>query len=249
MASIRLKFVPPEDSGYVTLQIYESDASDGSYQLIDSTSAGNFPDYINEYTTDKVLSTSDWFVIQWVDNKGGSSEPSEPIKGGTATLIGEIVDRVMLRDSDLNENIVVQETEATVSYIYRVDDPYSIDINTVSPLWLTELTNLALVASLYVTVTQISSTGQEYTAGMISERSTANTDSLKNLDQLEKRSLKRLGIGGSLIAAIDNGCYTTTVIGEKCITDSSRLLSTREILKTQIVARDLESGELITPNV
>jgi hypothetical protein len=222
MASIPLTFVPPTEDDITTLHIYESNLPTSGFVEIDSTPAGVYPNYITEYTTANAASLTDWFAIQWSNAAGARSPLSAPIQGGQTTLIGEIVERVMLRarTMDLDENIVVQEAEATVAWVYKVSDPYSIDVNTVSPLWITELANLTLVASLYVNTT-ISSSGasSSYTAGMISETNTATqaaqTRIYDMIDKLEKRALRRLGLGGSLIASIDVSQYITKISGVK----------------------------------
>jgi hypothetical protein len=160
---------------------------------------------------------------------------SAPIKGDTTTLVGELVKRVMLRDASLDENLVLQEAEATVSWIYRVDDPYSIDINTVSPLWLNELANLSLVSVMYLNLTQ-SSYYQSYTAGLISETSAVNTqNATKSIENMEKRALRRLGIGGSILAAIDMRPAVISITGVKTAFDSSRILEARAIITEELV--------------
>lgn len=253
MVSVPLKFLPPIEDDIVTLHIFESpDNSPNSYVEIDNTPAGTYPEYITEYTTAAASSATDWFAIQW-ENSGGVRSPlSEGIKGGTTTLVGEIVERVMLRNPDLNENIVAEEAESTISWIYGVDDPYSIDISTVSKLWLTELANLALVASMYVnTVVESNAAASSYTAGMISESSSTSQASQTHIfdfiDKVEKRALKRLGIGGSLIASIDTSQFLTSITGVRTGFDSSRLLAVNSIITEEITERDLSTG-LLVPN-
>src|SRR5437588_11315146 len=128
MASIPLTFIPPTEPDITTLHIWESDAPDGDFYEIDSTPVGTYPDYIDRYVTTRANSVLDWFAIQWEDSEGALSALSAPIKGGTTTLIGEIIERVKLRAPNLNETIIVQEAEATVSYVFRVDDPYTVDL-------------------------------------------------------------------------------------------------------------------------
>lgn len=253
MAIVPLKFIPPIEDNIVTLHIFESpDNTENSYVEIDNTPAGVYPDYIREYTTTKATSASDWFAIQWEDSAGARSPLSAGVKGGVNTLVGEIVDRVLLRNADLNENIVAEEAEAVIAWVYKVDDPYSVDLTTVNKLWLTELANLALVASMYVnTVVQSSASSTSYTAGMISESSSVNQTAQNRIydfiDRVEKRALKRLGIGGSLIASIDTSKYITPITSIRTTFDSSRLLATSAIITNEVTERDLATGQLI-PN-
>lgn len=250
MAALPLMFVPPSDPDIQTLHIYESSSADGNFVEIDTVPAGTYPDYIDRYVTQNAVNANDWFAIAWSTPEGVVSPLSDPIKGGTTTLIGEMVERVLLRSPHLDERLVLQEAEATVSYIYKEDDPYSIDIATVDPLWLTSLSELALIAALYVTTANLGATASDYTAGLISERNSIDTTTaLTNLERLEKRILRRLGIGGSLIASIQDHPYVFPLTGNKTTYDSSRILSVRATLTDLIVVRDLETGELISPNV
>lgn len=249
MASVYLRFIPPDRDDLVKLHIFEAPDLTSALQEIEIVeNIGVYPDYINEYTTTNAVNTTDYFAIQWEDDKGAFTDMSSRIQGGTSTLIGILTERVMLRDPDLDENIVLQETEAVVSYILRVSDPYSVDPTTLSSLWINSLADLALIATLYLTATQTTARGQDYTAGMISERTTADSNALNNLERLEKRIMRRLGIGGSIIAAICDDFYVTYVTGVKTAFDSSRILETRGVLTDRIVERDLDSGLLISDN-
>lgn len=248
MAVVPLTFIPPTEHDIVALHIYESNNSTDGFVEIERTASGTYPDYINNYTTTLANFADDWFAIAWENAEGAISPLSAPIQGGTTTLIGEIVNRVLLRVPDEDENIIVQEAEATVSFIYKVDDPYSIDINSVSKLWLTELVNLTLVASQYISVITQASAGQEYTAGMVSQGSTkGDADAiLTALERLEKRSLKRLGIGGSLIASIAKDACVYNFTKLKTTFDSSRVLSARAVITESMIVRDLDSGITIS---
>jgi hypothetical protein len=248
MAAVPLTFIPPEEPGIAQLHIFESPTGDdGTFIEKDTVPAGDYPDYINHYTTHNAASVDNWFAISWSTVDGAQSPLSQPIKGNTTTLIGELVERVLLRSPELDERLVMEEAEATISYIYKVDDPYTIDVNTVNPLWLTSLAELALIASLYVTVSNVGATALDYSAGLISERQSIDSaTALNNLNRLERRILRRLNIGGSLIASIADSKYTLDITGIKTAFDSSRILSTRATLTDQVVVRDLGTGDLIS---
>lgn len=249
MVSVPLSFAPPTEPDIANLHIFESDNADSGFIEIDVISVGVFPDYITRYTTPNANRVDDWFAITWENIDGVQSPLSAPIKGGTTTLIGELVDRVLLRSPDQDENVVLQEAEATVSFIYKVDDPYSIDINDVDRLWLTELTNLTLVAAQYVYVTNLASSGSEYTVGMVSEGVVKGDAGsvLDALERLEKRAMRRLGIGGSLIGTIQKRLDCEfSITGVKTSFDSSRLLSTRAIITENVLVVDQASGVVIS---
>lgn len=245
MAKVPLTFRPPTDPDIVRLHIFESDNPSTGFTEIDSVAAGVYPEYITHYTTLLASAADDWFAIQWENAQGVLSPISASVKGGTTTLIGELIERVLLRSPELDENIVAQEVEATLSYIYKKDDPYIIDPVTVNFLWMTELTNLALAASLYVVYVQDTARARDYTAGMISERNTLDPRALDNIERLERRALRRLGIGGSLIASISVSDSKFQVTGTKTNFDASRLLSTRQTLVADMVIRDIPSGDLL----
>lgn len=250
-AIVPLSFTPPESPFITTLHVFESNAADGVFTEIASAPAGTYPDYITRYVITNAISSVDWFAIQWEDSSGARSDLSAPIQGGTNTLVGELVDRALLRNSDLNKLIVTQEAEAIVQFVYGVD-PFLVDPNTVNDLYLTELTNLVLVAAQYVTVSVRIATSQGYSAGMVSEQSGASAGDpasiLNMLDRVEKRALKRLGLGGSIIAAIDDTLddVLLSLTGQRTVYDSSRILSTREVITENVLMQDVPTGTIIS---
>lgn len=245
---VPLRFTPPESDDIALLHIWEGSTPTGPFLEIDVTSAGIYPDYIREYVTTQAVMLSDWFAIQWEDNAGVRGNLSAPMQGGTTSLIGELVERVLLRSPDLDENLILQEAEATVSYIYNTPDPYSIDIDTVNRLWLTELANLAYVSASYVTFIDIGANTISYSAGMLSESSGANIkDTLDSLERLEKRALKRLGIGGSIIASIHERSRGVFEISEeRSIISATRLLSLKAIVTNRLLIQDIPTGFVIS---
>jgi hypothetical protein len=200
MASVPLRFIPPADPGFVTLEIYEAPTKEGSFSLIESVAAGSYPNYIDHYTTDDAVSGTDWFAIRWVDDKGAVTEMSAPLQGGTETLVGIIVQRMLLRDSLLNENIAAQEAEAAISDYFGVTDPSTIDPSTVSPKILEGLTLLALSWS-YTLNMSASSSVQKFTAGLVSldSGSSSAVRSQSSIDALLKLANRLLGTNFSTI--------------------------------------------------
>lgn len=250
--NVPLTFIPPTADDIATLHIWEGATSAGPFFEIDSTPVGTFPDYIREFVTTHANSISDWFAIQWEDAAGVRGNLSASMMGGTTSLIGELIERVLLKNGDLNETIALQEAEAVISYIYGVDDPYTIDIGTVNKLWLSELSNLVYVSCMYDEVIQIGALSQtSYTAGIISESSggSNNKTVLDNLERLEKRALKRLGIGGSRIAGILwHNRRIIEITEERVGIDSSRLLSLKAEITNRILLQDIPTGAIISDN-
>lgn len=251
MAKMPLLFAPPLPNDIVALHIYESPDSDVSHmvEIEVVTNVGVYPSYITQYTTNLASDVEDWFAIKWEDSGGAFSLFSSPIKGGTATLVGEIVERVLLRNPDIDENIVIQEAEGVISYIYHIDDPYTVDIDTVSRLWLTGLTTLTYIACTYDAIIEVSaSASQSYTAGILSEQTgTIGVETLQNLRTLEQRTLKRMGIGGSLLGSINKrSSRLIEITQEVSAIDSSRLLSLKAIITNDLLLADIPSGIVIS---
>lgn len=244
---IPLFFIPPSDPDIVTLHVFESDNAETGFVEIDSVSAGNYPNYISRFVTLNGISPNDWFAIQWEDAGGAKSVLSAPIQCGTNTLIGEIVDRALLRSPGLNENIVLQEAEGIVSWVYKVEDPYTINLDTVNAIWLNGLSELTMVAALYVTSAENQALSQGYSAGIISESQGSSKDALDALERLEKRILRRMGIGGSFIAQMNPLSRKEFIIsGEKEIVDASRLLSVKAIITERMLVQDIPTGFVIS---
>jgi hypothetical protein len=174
--SVALDFVKPETPNYVSLKIYEATLEAGPYSLIE-TVAVTYPNYPTRWTTNMATALTNWFAIEWVDDKGAVSPRSNPVKGGTENVVGMIVSRVTLRDPTISEEIAKQEAEAVISRFYGVD-PYSMSI-TPTYTELSALTYLVL-ARTYIGQIVTSSSGEQYTAGLVSQKSsTASSDRTK----------------------------------------------------------------------
>lgn len=244
MANIPLKFVPPAEDNIVALRIYESAQPDQNFIQIERvTTIGTFPNYIDEYTSTFGASLNDYFAIQWEDSDGNVSPLSASIKGGTRTLIGEIVERVKRRDEFkvFDEVVIAQEAEAIVNYVYKVD-PYSILLDSVPYYKLSALVDLTMVSILSTNLmSHVSSSSTDYTAGMISERqnTSAATTAFNNLALIEKRALRRLGIGGSIIGKLEPSNDQIVITGQKSVLNMSRLLRVTAIITEEMVEQDV----------
>ena len=146
MASITLKFIPPENADIAALRVYESPVSGGPWTQIDRTTAiGTYPNYIVSYTTDKATSAADWFAIAWEDVAGDLGNMSEGMQGGTVTLLAEVTDLALEKAPNLDPTIVANEAEAVIWY-YAQCDPHQ-----PRPAWMTDLYVMGLS---YMTLAQ-----------------------------------------------------------------------------------------------
>jgi hypothetical protein len=200
MPSVHLTFTPPARAGFTKLYILEGPSVNGPFNQIETvTPIGAFPDYIREYSTDQALNVYDWFAIQWEDSKGVQTDVSSAVRGGSTTLVGQVVQRMLLRDPTLDEIIAQQEAEAAVADYYNVTDPYTISAEGVSPMILSGLTNLALVRSYLTRVITSSTAGSSWTAGIVAMKdSTGGTQSLDSLKALLDMANRDLGKSLSL---------------------------------------------------
>lgn len=187
MAVVTLDFLPPLEDDVVALRIEESPTAGGVFtEILRTTAVGTAPNWITKYTTSAATDPAYWFRIRWELASGQLTPYSEAIQGGTTTLVAMLVDRMLLRDPTLNENIAAQEAESAISTYFGVDDPFSIDPSTVSPKVLSGLTLLALAYSyLFVTVVSSGST-QKFTAGLVSLDSGTQSSTQNRIVDLEK---------------------------------------------------------------
>lgn len=174
---VALEFVPPTDEDITKLHILEAPAATGPFVQIELvTPVGTYPTYINNYTTDKATSVTDWFAIQWEDSKGALSAVSAAVQGGTSTLAGEIVNRVMLRDPTLDENVVMQEALASIEMYYKTD-PANVPLSQATNAELSGLTLMTMARTYIFTSASTSQSGDQYVAGLVSQKSGSSTTS------------------------------------------------------------------------
>lgn len=204
--SVYLDFVPPNHIPNMTsLHIFESAAKTGPFQEIEEvTAVGTQGSYITSYTTDKATSASDWFAIQWEDGKGALTDMSSPVKGGTQTVVGEVVTRVMQRDPFANEEVVTQEAEAIICKYFGVTDPYDPAL-VATYQELNGLTYLTLAFTyLSTSVTQGAGAVESATVGLVTLRSgTSTATKTVDIGQLLELAANYLGVGGSRVMQIE----------------------------------------------
>ena len=197
MASVRLDFVPPTDPDLVELRIYEAEDKDGPYSLIESISAiGEYPNYLSTYTTAMATAQDYWFAIDWFDAKGGNYGMSEGIQGGFQTLLGEIVQRVMIRDPSINENIVYDEAEAVLEGFL----PAGTDVQNahVDETNARERSGLTLLTQARCYLFDLSEGKTKYTVGLVSQE-TGDSRSLKSVQEMLRMAESMMGLSYSTI--------------------------------------------------
>lgn len=207
MASVHLDFVPPDRPNIVSLKIWEATTATGAFNVIETVTAiGVFPTYITRYTTDDALSGSDWFRISWVDDKGAETPLSEAVQGGSQTLVGEIINRVMLRDPSLDENVVMQEAQASIE-MYFHQDPADVPLSGVSYQVLSGLTLLTMARCYIFTFkSETISSADDYTAGLVSQKggsSASKTSGTALIDDLLDWANGFLGTNYALVLQMD----------------------------------------------
>ena len=201
---VTLDFTAPIDPDIETLKVWESNNPDTGFVVIDSTSnVGEYPNYISRFTTLLATNDSDWFAISWVNAAGDESDLSAPIQGRTTTLVGKIVDRVLLRDSSLDERIVVQAAEYVISTVLHTEDPYDIALLTgITYRQLEGLTLLTMARSMVSEMTSGSSAS--YTAGLVSQKEDTGSRTMDIVRDLIAEGNKALGLGFTYIMLLED---------------------------------------------
>lgn len=225
MADVRLDFVPPDLPDLTKLIIYESSIKEGTYAPIEEvTAVGAYPDYISYYTTENATQKNYWFAIEWEDSKGAQFGMSQPLQGGTNTLVGEISLRVLQRDPSADEKVVVQEAQAAVQTVFKVADPMSLSVGDATAKQLSGLVLLTM-ARVSLTTLIASSQSQSYTAGLVSQKTSQGAGADRELiAYLLKEASTILGMSFSVVMLLEDidptGLGSVSVLG----IDQSRLL-------------------------
>lgn len=226
MASVFLNWTPPDREELVKLYIYEAAAAGGPWTLIETlTEIGDYPNYISDYTTTLAQDAIHWFSIQWEDAKGAKTTQSNPIQGGTSTYVGEIVDRVHVRDASLDEQVVLQETEAIVEQFFN-KDPYTVPANATGYAVKNSIAKAVHAKCLYAVVLTTTTGGaSSWTAGLVSMKSSTDStkQTLANVELMLKEASRELGMGVSVVAQMV-GIEIAGGLSQIVSADISRLL-------------------------
>lgn len=201
MATVILDFVPPTDPDIITLHVAEGDTGEGPFVERAPHPAGTYPSYITKITITDATDAENWFRIRWENASGGFTPWSDPVPGGTTTYLGKLIERVMLRFPDSNENIVAQEAEQVLQDYLHVN-PYL----SASPLVKYRIWNgMALLVGARVQLVEFisNSAGQTsgWTSGLVSMKSgTSSSSSIEGIDRLLKEAMRLLGLGAGIVA-------------------------------------------------
>lgn len=206
MASVFLSLVPPERAGYTKLHIWEAvdNAPTTAPNMIETvTDIGSFPDYISGYSTNEAASVSNWFSIQWEDDKGVLSLMSARVKGNSRTLVSDVTNRVLERDHSLDKNVVVQEVEGAIQYyLGEQTDPYDPTLS----LSYTKLNGLTYLTMARVKIIEIAARegDDNVTIGLVSMRSPSNVSTKTDVQSLLNLANNALGINTSVVLQLDS---------------------------------------------
>lgn len=198
MASVPLRFIAPADPDMEQLQVFESDAPDGTFNLIDTvTEIGTYPEYITEYTTANATSATNWFAIKWIDTKGASTDLSASVQGGTESLVSYISSRIMLLDPSINESVLLQQAEDVVGQYFNTEDPLLV---TPSQATSRQKSGLTFLTMARYRLLSLSNATASWTAGLVSMKSADTTETLKAINEMVKQAERMLGLGYSVVA-------------------------------------------------
>lgn len=219
MASVPLEFIAPSEPNLALLRVYEGTSKDGAFSLIDETDEiGSYPDYINHYTTEEASSETNWFSIQWVDDKGAESPLSDPWQGNTESLVSIITGRVVQRGVTNDESVILQEAEATLEQYFGTD-PYEVPL----PISYSQAVGLTyLVMARLMVLDVINDTTESYTAGIIAQQTGSSDKSMKNVQKLIDEANRLLGRNYSLVVQLPE--YTPVPALRDTTFDQSRLI-------------------------
>lgn len=224
MASVILDFVP--QYGYTKLHIYEAATESEAPGTKIETVTIDPVSPLTRYTTNLAASATDWFSIQWEDDKGGTTPLSDPVQGGTFTVVNDILSRVLLRDASLDERIVIQVAEWVVMRVMGVDDPYSVSPDNVTLDQLEGMTLLALARAHVHTMLGSVSSSASYTAGLVSQK--AESGGSKNtrdlVDWLLEQANDLLGLRFNVVMLMPDIDPTGLGTATSIEWDHSRLL-------------------------
>jgi hypothetical protein len=222
MATVILDFLPPEDTDIVTLHVGESPDSDGVFTELATHPSGSYPDYISKVTVTDAVSVDDWFRIAWENDSGGMTQWSDPVQGNTTTYLSKLIDRVLLRAPNLNENVVAQEAEAIIEEVLHVD-PYASDSLTVKYKIWNGMTLMTIARAQLTELAAQTSSSASWTAGLVSLKSdSASALTIQGVRDLIDEASRLLGYSSGRIAQMvvpEIACGYTQVV----MADISRL--------------------------
>jgi hypothetical protein len=207
MASVNIDLIPPSQAGLTKLLIYEAAEQGGPDTLIETvTEVGAYPNYITRYTTSVATSGVSWFSVDWEDAKGARIGRSARLQGGTFTLIGKIINRVIQRDLLVSEAVVAQEAEAVIQDYFATDNAYDTAL-TASGRILSGLTYLVLARTYIGQIITSAQSGGSYTAGLVSQKEASTAETRSRIDLLRdlvSEANRLLGLNTTVVMLIED---------------------------------------------
>jgi hypothetical protein len=202
-----LRFVPPDIENLVAMKVWEGASSTGPFNQIDFVTAiGEYPTYIEHYTTANVGNPANWFALSWIDDKGAETALTAPMQGNVNTLVGEIVQRSRERMPGLSIQVVTQEAEGAIQVWMGEDtDPYDPSL-IASYRQKNGLTYLTIARTLLGELLMTSSV-ESATMSLVSFKGTNTRNTLKNIDELVAMAEEDLGISGSAVLQLEKLCH------------------------------------------
>lgn len=213
MSSVPLEFTAPAQNDIVALRIYESDAQLGPFVQIERVTAiGSYPGYITSYTSSLGTGGVKWYTIAWEDSAGGLSDQSNPTRLGTQTVPGEIADRVLQRDINMDRSIAVQEAEAALEQYFGAD-PYELTISDMTYRQLRGFTNYVLATMLLQRIVKGGGTAEQVTVGLVTLKSSSGGTSFstREAQSLIDRANDDLGLNQGMIVRLQR-CITPSYV-------------------------------------
>lgn len=224
MAEVELNFDPPDISGLTALDIFESSLASGPFTLVESVAAiGSYPDYITRYKTLLAANVNNWFAVQWRKGAAAVTPLSPPMKGGAASFVQQIVERVRQRDKSLDEDVVTQEAEAAIER-YFGKNPYTASLADIAEgltfQVLNGLTYLTMARSILARLTKQANV-QSATLGMVSMKTGETETSIANVESLLDMAARELGLAVSVVVQM---AEVEVAAGSLSSYDHSRLI-------------------------
>jgi hypothetical protein len=224
VATVILDFVPPTDPDIVELHVAEADSGGGPYTDLNTHPAGSYPNYITKVTVTDATDAENWFMIRWENASGGFTPWSDPLPGGTTTYLSKLIDRVILRFPDSNENIVAQEAEQVLQDYLHVDPYASASPSVKYRIWNGMALLVGARVQLVGFISNSAGLSSGWTSGLVSMKSgTSSTSSIEGIDRLLKEAMRLLGLNAGIVAQMVvpeiAGGFSTVVTA-----DISRLL-------------------------
>lgn len=200
-----VKVTQPDDPTVSGLHIFESANPTGPFVEIANIVVP--PGQVLESVDVDATLGTDWFASQWKDAQGAWLTPlSPPVKAGDSSFVELVIDRVMQRDRSLDRDIVRQEVEAAVEFVFN-KNPYGVSFADIPSgqqyRRINGIVYLAMARS-YIAASSSSSNVQSATLGLVSLRTESGTQRTVDVQHLIDLANLSLGISTSLVLQMED---------------------------------------------